>query len=134
MTFFQISAGSLFSHHTHSSVSKQFWQNNSSDWMTVWSLATSQKPTLHLTLSKYFMIKPQDLLLGCLCLHSHLVVLGSLNVTSLSSTLPTASICNVGLTDRNHQIRANSSLCFVLYWTLLSSYNNIPTEKSTYFH
>ena len=104
--FFPITVGSLFFQHTHSSVSKQFWQNNSNDRMTVWSLATSQKPTLYLTLSKYFMIKPQDILLSYLCLISQLVLLGSLNVTSLNSTLPTANI-------------------------LLSSDNHLTTEKST---
>jgi len=99
--------------------------------MPVWSLAAGQKPTLHLTLSKYFIIQPQDLLVGYLCLISQLVLLGSLNVTSLNSTLPTASISNAGLTERIHQICAKCSLCFLLYWTLLSSDKHLPTEKST---
>jgi len=33
------------------------------------------------------MVQPQDLNLGYFCLHSQLVLFGSLNVTSLNSTL-----------------------------------------------
>jgi hypothetical protein len=87
--------------------------------------------TLNLTLSKCFMIQIQDLHLSYFCLHSQLVLLGSLNVTSLNSTIPTPSICNADLTVRTHQICANCSSGFLLYWILVSGDNQLPTKNST---